>query len=67
MPTLTEALNFAKDPNTTAEQLQRACSILNIEYNNEDIEGVRKKLLEHLEQLQADKPVVCLNPKLVNR
>ena len=67
MPTLTEALNFAKDPNTTVDQLQKACTMLNIEYSDEDIEEVRKKLLEHLEQLQADQPVVCLNPKPVNR
>ena len=66
MPTLTEALNFAKDPNTSVEQLQRACAILIIKYSSENIEGLRKKLLEYLEQLQSDEPVICLNPKLIS-
>ena len=64
MPTLGEALHFARDPGTTAEQLRRACALLFLETSGGPDE-LRVRLVAHLETLSTTSAVVCLNPKIL--
>ena len=61
MPTLGEAFDFVRDPQTTPDQLRLACEILGL-----DQTGNRATLLtrldEYLSAYNADEPIVCLNP-----
>jgi hypothetical protein len=61
MPTRTEALRFAGDPRTTAEQLRRACTLLGLDADG-DVGALRDRLLAHLGGVEDHEPVVCLNP-----
>jgi hypothetical protein len=61
MPVLHEALRFAENPATSADQLRRACELLDLNSSGTPPE-VRERLLAHLKTLDAAEPVVCLNP-----
>lgn len=62
MPLLPEALRFAENPATTVEQLRRACELLDLNPSGTQAE-LRDRLLTHLNMLDSETPVVCLNPK----
>ncbi|MBI5169527.1 MAG: DinB family protein [Candidatus Eisenbacteria bacterium] len=61
MPHLDDAIRYAEDPNTGEPELRRACEILGIAADGER-EALRERLRAHLDTLQAQRPVVCLNP-----
>jgi hypothetical protein len=63
MPFLREALTFAENPSTSADQLRRACELLALDSSGPD-DVVRARLLAHLKELDSEAPVVCLNPKV---
>ena len=63
MPSKMDALNFAAAAGTTDEQLRQACRILGLATEGASAE-LRRRLLEHLDPLDADAGVVCLNPRL---
>ncbi|HEV7427962.1 MAG TPA: hypothetical protein VGQ46_16520 [Thermoanaerobaculia bacterium] len=63
MPLLPEALRFALNPATSAEQLRQACEILSLDASGTPAE-LRDRLQAHLKTLDAEAPVVCLNPKV---
>jgi hypothetical protein len=63
MPLLPEALRFAENPDTSADQLRRACELLDLDSSGTPPE-VRARLLAHLRTLDAAEPVVCLNPNV---
>lgn len=63
MPFLFEALRYAENPATSAEQLRRACELLSLEISGTPDE-LRARLLAHLHTLDSETPVVCLNPKV---
>jgi len=63
MPVLSEALRFARNPVTSIEQLQRACELLSLDTSGTPDE-LRARLLAHLNTLDSETPVVCLNPKV---
>jgi len=63
MPLLPEALRFAENPATSADQLRRACELLALDASGTQDE-VRDRLLAHLHTLDSEAPVVCLNPKV---
>jgi len=65
VPSLAEALQFARDPRTTPVQLRRACEILFLDASGSP-ETVRARLLAYLETQNAENPVVSLNPNLMN-
>jgi len=63
MPFLSEALRFAESSATSEEQLRRACELLSLDSSGTPDE-VRHRLLAHLNTLDSETPVVCLNPKV---
>jgi len=63
MPFVPEALRFAQNPATSAEQLRRACELLELDTSGTPDE-VRARLLAHLDTLDHETPIVCLNPKV---
>jgi hypothetical protein len=63
MPLLQEALRFAENQATSADQLRRACELLDLDSSGTPSE-VRARLLAHLKTLDAAEPVVCLNPNV---
>jgi hypothetical protein len=63
LPFLSEALRFAENPSTSAEQLRGACELLALDTSGTQDE-VRARLLAHLITLDSEAPVVCLNPKV---
>ncbi|MEA2342609.1 MAG: hypothetical protein QOF63_778 [Thermoanaerobaculia bacterium] len=63
MPLLPEALRFAQNPSTSVDQLQRACDLLSLGTSGTQDE-LRARLLAHLNTLDSEAPVVCLNPKV---
>ena len=63
MPLLPEALRFAENPATSVEQLRRACELLDLDASGTQDE-VRDRLRAHLNTLDTEAPVVCLNPKV---
>ena len=63
MPFLSEALRYAENPVTSVEQLRIACEILSLDTSGTQDE-LRARLLAHLNTLDSEMPVVCLNPKV---
>jgi len=63
MPFLSEALRFAENSSTSEEQLRHACELLSLDSSGTQDE-VRDRLLAHLNTLDSEAPVVCLNPKV---
>jgi hypothetical protein len=63
MPFLSEALRYSENPATSIEQLQRACELLSLGTSGTQDE-LRVRLLAHLNTLDSEAPVVCLNPKV---
>lgn len=63
MPTLTDAFGFVLDPDTSVEQLRRACAILELDTTG-DAETLRARLRDQLQLHPAEEPVVCLNPRI---
>jgi len=63
MPFLHEALRFAENSATSADQLRRACELLTLDASGTQDE-LRARLLSHLKTLDSETPVVCLNPKV---
>lgn len=61
MPHLDDAIRYANDPNTGEDELRRACEILGLAADGER-EALRERLRAHLDTLEAERPVVCLNP-----
>lgn len=61
MPHLRDAIRYAADPATGAEELRRACAILVLPTDGPP-EALRARLRDHLRTLDAERPVVCLNP-----
>lgn len=61
MPTLTQAFDFVRDPQTTIDQLRLACEILGLDQTGERAE-VFARLDEYLRVYNPDEPIVCLNP-----
>jgi hypothetical protein len=61
MPLVPEALRFAENPATSADQLRLACEILTLDTSGTPAE-LRARLLDHLNTLDSGAPVVCLNP-----
>jgi hypothetical protein len=66
MPNLTDAIRYADNPSTGEDELRRACEILQLPTAGSARE-LRARLREHLGTLDADRPVVCLNPGLIAR
>ena len=66
MPTLADALRFARDPQTTAAKLRRACTLLGLAADGDDRQ-LRARLEAHLCTLDEERPVVCLNPAAAPR
>jgi hypothetical protein len=66
MPRLSEAILYADDHSTSVEELRRACEILMLPTPG-SAEDLRARLRAHLGALDADRPVVCLNPGPVQR
>lgn len=62
MPSKLDAVTFAAAPGTTPEQLRRACRILGLPTDGGPDE-LRARLLAHLDPLDAQAGVVCLNPR----
>jgi hypothetical protein len=63
MPLLPEALRFAENPATSDDQLRRACELLALDPSGTQGD-LRARLLTHLNTLDSETPVVCLNPKV---
>jgi len=63
MPFVPEARRFAQNPATSPDQLRRACELLTLDSSGTPAE-VRARLLAHLHTLDAETPVVCLNPNV---
>ena len=63
MPLLPEALRFTENLATSVEQLRRACELLSLDDSGTQDE-LRNRLLRHLNTLDSEAPVVCLNPKV---
>jgi hypothetical protein len=63
MPFLREALRFAENPATGVEQLRRACELLALDSSGTSSE-LRQRLLAHLNTLDSETPIVCLNPNV---
>ena len=63
MPFLSEALRFAENPASSADQLRLACELLSLDASGTHDE-LRGRLLAHLNTLDSEAPVVCLNPKV---
>jgi hypothetical protein len=63
MPFRYEALRFAENPATSDDQLRLACEILSLDPSGTQDE-LRVRLLAHLNTLDSETPVVCLNPKV---
>jgi hypothetical protein len=63
MPLLPEALTFAENPATSVDQLRRACELLALDTSGTQ-EDLRARLLEHLNTLDSEAPIVCLNPRV---
>ena len=63
MPFLSEALRFAENPATSDDQLRLACELLSLDTSGTQDE-LRARLLAHLNTLDYETPVVCLNPKV---
>jgi hypothetical protein len=61
VPTLNEAFDFVRDPQTTPDQLRLACEILGLEQTG-DRTALLARLDEYLIAFDADQPIVCLNP-----
>lgn len=61
MPHLRDAIRYAADPATGALELRRACEILKLSSDGAP-EALRARLQDHLRTLDAERPVVCLNP-----
>jgi hypothetical protein len=61
MPRLSEAIRYADDPSTGDDELRRACEILMLPTDGTAGE-LRARLRAHLGTLDAERPVVCLNP-----
>lgn len=63
MPVLAEALRFAENRATSDDQLRLACELLALDSSGTHDE-LRDRLLAHLNTLDSETPVVCLNPKV---
>jgi hypothetical protein len=63
MPFLSEALRYAENPATSIEQLRLACELLALDAAGTQDE-LRVRLLTHLNTLDSEEPVVCLDPKV---
>ena len=63
MPLVPEALRFAQNPATSFDQLRRACELLTLDQSGTSDE-LRARLLVHLNTLDSETPVVCLNPNV---
>jgi hypothetical protein len=63
MPFQYEALRFAENPSTSDDQLRLACELLTLDPSGTQDE-LRARLLAHLNTLDSETPVVCLNPKV---
>jgi hypothetical protein len=63
MPLVPEALRFAQNPATSLDQLRRACELLTLDSSGTSNE-LRARLLDHLNTLDSETPVVCLNPNV---
>ncbi|MEA2161882.1 MAG: hypothetical protein QOK37_9 [Thermoanaerobaculia bacterium] len=63
MPLVPEALRFARNPAASLDQLRHACELLFIDASGTTSE-VRQRLIDHLNGLDAEAPVVYLNPKV---
>jgi hypothetical protein len=63
MPFLFEALRYAENPVTSVEQLRLACELLTLDASGTQDE-LRARLLAHLNTLDSEMPVVCLNPRV---
>jgi hypothetical protein len=63
MPLVPEALRFAQNPATSVDQLRRACELLTLDTSGTQDE-LRARLLAHLNTLDSEAPVVCLNPNV---
>lgn len=61
MPTLDQAFDFVRDPQTSIEQLQLACEILKLDQAG-DREEVLARLDKYLITYNPNEPIVCLNP-----
>jgi hypothetical protein len=66
MPRLSDAIRYADSGSTSDDELRRACGILMLPDHGTAAE-LRARLREHLATLDADRPVVCLNPGPVRR
>jgi hypothetical protein len=66
MPRVSDAIRYADSPSTSEDELRRACEILMLPTAGTPVE-LRARLLEHLGTLDAERPVVCLNPEPVRR
>jgi hypothetical protein len=63
MPFVPEALRFAENPATSEEQLRIACEILSLDSSGTAAD-VRTRLVAHLNALDSEAPIVCLNPNV---
>jgi hypothetical protein len=63
MPFVPEALRFAQNPDTSVDQLRRACELLDLDASGTSDE-LRARLLAHLNTLDHETPIVCLNPNV---
>jgi hypothetical protein len=61
MPTVDDAVRYAEDPETSEEELRRACAILSLPADGTR-EALRARLGAHLAALDVRRPVICLNP-----
>jgi hypothetical protein len=61
MPSRDEALRYIAGPATGPDELRRACRILGLDAAG-DADQLRRRLLAHLDTLEARRPIVCLNP-----
>jgi ketosteroid isomerase-like protein len=61
LPTRADAVRFLTDPETSPEQLQRACALLGLSDGGPP-DDLRARALEHVERAAADAEIVCLNP-----
>jgi hypothetical protein len=66
MPTLSDAIRYADSGSTSDDELRRACEILMLPTHG-SAEELRARLRQHLGALDADRPVVCLNPGPIRR
>jgi hypothetical protein len=66
MPRLRDAIHYAESPSTGEDELRRACEILMLPTAG-TAEELRARLRGHLATLDAERPVVCLNPGPVRK